>query len=342
MPRTWWVNHKQTFSQEIKGNYLWSPKRKANGDRNPFYDSMRAATPGDLVLSYADGLIRHVGRVVEFAFTAPKPEEFGATGGYWSAVGWLLPVYWVPLAAPVRPRDLIATLRPLLPDKYSPIRAATGHGLQSVYMTAIPQPVFDVVVAAGTAAGSAAFDAGVLQRGGSNSLSYRVVREELDDAVEKRVAADTTLDQTTRDAVIRARRGQGRFRDNVHAVERACRLTGITNPALLIASHIKPWRLCDTAPERLDGMNGLMLTPDADLLFDRGFVTFHDDGRPEVSTRFDKRDLRRLGLGGTAPETLGLWEAQGLSEAQAPYVASGFRPEQCAYMEYHRREVFVA
>lgn len=158
----------------------------------------------------------------------------------------------------------------------------------------------------------------------------------MDDAVEKRVATDVTLDDTTRDAVIQARRGQGRFRDNVHAVERACRLTGISNPALLIASHIRPWRLCETAPERLDGMNGLMLTPDADLLFDRGFVTFHDDGRPEVSNRFDRRDLERLGLGGMAPEALGL------SEAQAPYVATGFRPEQCVYMDYHRREVFVA
>ncbi|HEY9568963.1 MAG TPA: hypothetical protein VIR38_12795 [Thalassobaculum sp.] len=74
----------------------------------------------------------------------------------------------------------------------------------------------------------------------------------------------------------------------------------------------------------------------ADLLFDRGFITFHDDGRPEVSRRFDRRDLVRLGLGGATPEMLGL------SEAQAPYVAAGFRPRQSAYMEYHRREVFVS
>lgn len=336
MPRYWWVNHKQTFRQEIDGTYLWSPKRNANGARNIFYDNMRAAAPGDLVLSFADGLIRHVGRVAEFAFTAPKPEEFGTTGGYWSAVGWLLPVYWVDLAAPVRPRDLITALGPLLPDKYSPISPTTGYGRQGAYLAEIPQVVFDAIIGAGAAVGSAAYDADALRRGGGNSLTWRVVVEEMDDAVEKRLAADATLDDTTRRTMIQARRGQGRFRDNVHAVERACRMTGITNPTLLIASHIKPWRLCETAPERLDGMNGLMLTPDADLLFDRGFITFHDDGRPEVSERFDRRDLVRLGLGGTAPETLGL------SEAQAPYVAFGFQPQQCVYMDYHRREVFVA
>src|SRR3546814_904603 len=83
----------------------------------------------------------------------------------------------------------------------------------------------------------------------------------MEDAVERRLVADATLDETTRRTLIRARRGQGAYRDSVHAIERACRLTGITNPALLIASHIKPWRLCEAASERLDGMNGLMLTP---------------------------------------------------------------------------------
>lgn len=41
MPEYWWVNHKQTFRQEIDGQYLWSPKRKSNGARNEFYNNMR-------------------------------------------------------------------------------------------------------------------------------------------------------------------------------------------------------------------------------------------------------------------------------------------------------------
>jgi putative restriction endonuclease len=73
MSQFWWVNHKQTVRQEIDGQYLWSPKTKSNGTSNTFYDNMRRATPGDFVLSYADQQIRYVGRVAEFAFTAPKP-----------------------------------------------------------------------------------------------------------------------------------------------------------------------------------------------------------------------------------------------------------------------------
>lgn len=342
MPRYWWVNHKQTFRQEIDGAYLWSPKRNAKDTFSQYYANMRAATPGDLVLSYASGLIRHVGRVAEFCFTAPKPEEFGATGDNWSSLGWLLPVFWVELAEPVRPRNLITRIGPLLPDKYSPINPVTGNGYQVAYLSEVSQAVFETLVGA-VNEGTVAYDRSALARGGANRLSYRVAAEELDDAIERQVKADTALDDTTRHAVIEARRGQGRFRNTIHAREKACRLTGITNPALLIASHIKPWRLCNSAAERLDGDNGLMLTPDADLLFDRGFVTFDDDGSVRVSDRFDRRDLERLGLGGVVPEQFGVVpERFGFAEAQTPYMHQGFRPKQRDYLAYHRAEVFVA
>jgi hypothetical protein len=49
--RYWWVNQNQTFRHEIEGGYLWSPKRNANGARNPFYESMREVAPGDLIFS---------------------------------------------------------------------------------------------------------------------------------------------------------------------------------------------------------------------------------------------------------------------------------------------------
>jgi hypothetical protein len=280
MTQYWWVNHKQTVRQEIDGQYLWSPKTNSNGARNEFYNNMRRADPGDIVLSYAEGKIGYIGRVTEF-------EEFGQTGAYWNREGWLLPVFWTPLAVPVRPKEIIRRLGPLLPKTHSPIRPETGDGNQGVYLAAIPKPVFEMVTA-GTAYSAAAF-----YRGGANSLNFQVVSEQLDDIVEGWIKADLTLDHTVRESVIQARRGQGKFRANVEAVERACRLTGITNPTLLIASHIKPWRLCDTAGERLDGMNGLLLTPDADLLFDRGFITFENDGEVRVSPRMDRLDLKR-------------------------------------------------
>ena len=65
-------------------------------------------------------------------------------------------------------------------------------------------------------------------------------------------------------------------------IERACRITGVTREEHLRASHCKPWR-DSSNEERLDGENGLLLTPNADHLFDRGFIGFEDNGDVRVS-----------------------------------------------------------
>lgn len=329
MRQFWWVNHKQTFNQEIEHQYLWSPKASKNGVRNRFYDNMRAANPGDIVLSYANQLIRYIGRVADFAFTAPKPSEFGATGSYWSNEGWLLPVFWTRLDPLIRPRDLLHLIGPLLPQKYSPLQAATGKGNQGVYLAAIPRDIYDVVRA------YTYIDDVRLESGGANRLTFQNVAEELDDRIEADIRRNLTLDDTIRNATIQARRGQGTFRSNVQKVEKACRLTGITNSALLIASHIRPWRSCETPEQRLDGANGLLLTPDADLLFDRGFISFEDSGEVRVSPRFDQNDLRRLGLGEHA------WKQLGFSEAPMPWLTQGFSDNQRSYLNYHRTQVYI-
>lgn len=330
MQQFWWVNHNQTARQEIEGQYLWSPKKASNGARNEFYNNMRRASPGDLILSYAEQAIRYVGRVAEFAFTAPKPEEFGLTGTNWSNEGWLLPVYWTALLPVVQPKSIIDTLRPHLPAQYSPINSATGGGNQNAYLANISEALFELIIS------STRFQEDALSRGGANSLNFEIVTEILDDTIERQILADTDIEDTVRESIVLARRGQGKFRSNVTAIESACRLTGVTNPSLLIASHIKPWRICKSAQERLDGMNGLMLTPDADLLFDRGFISFGSEGEVLVSSRADRMDLRRLGF-----EQL-VMDRFGFEEAPTSWQTGKFFTQQRDYLAYHRSEVFIS
>jgi len=66
--RYWWVNQNQTYKQELGGGYLWSPKRNANGARNPFYESMREVAPGDLVFSFVDTRIAAVGIAESYCY----------------------------------------------------------------------------------------------------------------------------------------------------------------------------------------------------------------------------------------------------------------------------------
>lgn len=86
--RCWWVNQNQTFRHEVEGGYLWSPKRNANGVRNPFYETMREVSPGDLVLSFVDTRIAAIGVAASYCYESPKPLEFGEAGAYWNNVGW--------------------------------------------------------------------------------------------------------------------------------------------------------------------------------------------------------------------------------------------------------------
>jgi hypothetical protein len=86
-------------------------------------------------------------------------------------------------------------------------------------------------------------------------------------------------DRTERQTLIMARVGQGQFRANVIAqwgLGETCALTGVSIPALLTASHIKPWR-DSTDEQRMDGMNGLMLAAHIDRLFDRHLLSFRED-----------------------------------------------------------------
>ena len=117
--RYWWVNQNQTYRHEVAGGYLWSPKRKANGHINPFYEFMREVAPGDLIFSFADTYIRAIGIAKSHCYECPKPLEFGSVGMNWEQVGWKVDVEYRSVTDPIRPVDHMATLRPLLPDRYS-------------------------------------------------------------------------------------------------------------------------------------------------------------------------------------------------------------------------------
>ena len=103
---------------------------------------------------------------------------------------------------------------------------------------------------------------------------------------------------TERDALTKARLGQGLFRHRVSEQEPACRVTGLARQEFLVASHIKPWRSCANS-ERLSGSNGLLLSPHVDKLFDRHWISFDSAGEliwqheaaGEASSYIDKQAI---------------------------------------------------
>lgn len=73
-----------------------------------------------------------------------------------------------------------------------------------------------------------------------------------------------------------------------------CVITGLDQPELLRASHLKPWAECATDAERLDPYNGLLLSVHWDAAFDSGLVTLEDDGTLLFSDRLTSRARQLL------------------------------------------------
>jgi hypothetical protein len=57
--------------------------------------------------------------------------------------------------------------------------------------------------------------------------------------IEQGVATDSSIPETDRLAITRARKGQGLFKERVGKIEAKCRITGVENPVDLVASHCK-------------------------------------------------------------------------------------------------------
>lgn len=92
-----------------------------------------------------------------------------------------------------------------------------------------------------------------------------------------------------------AREGQGKYREALLQECPMCPITGITEEALLIASHIKPWAVSNDK-EKIDPKNGFILSPLYDKLFDRGFITFTPDRRIKITNWLSNYDKRHINI----------------------------------------------
>lgn len=128
------------------------------------------------------------------------------------------------------------------------------------------------------------------------------------------------LTEKDRDVYTKARIGQGKFRKKLLEHWKACSITGCKNLDVLIASHIKPWRDC-TYEEAIDMTNGLLLIPNLDSLFDKGFISFDTDGVILLSPQLSSTDTEQLGVN----------KSMHLNHIY---------PQHQSFLEFHRTNIF--
>lgn len=98
------------------------------------------------------------------------------------------------------------------------------------------------------------------------------------------------------DVIVKKRVGQSSFRNLLEKENGLkCHLSGITHKSLLIASHIVPWSKAKPI-EKTDPNNGLLLAINWDAVFDKGLITFNDNGEPLFSDFLDSETIKILGL----------------------------------------------
>lgn len=313
----WWVNQNMTWQHEVPGGYMWSPKRNKRGNRLYFYDCMKRTEVGDIVFSYYKQKIQCLGVVTHRAASGPRPFEFGTVGNNWANDGWIVPVSWEQIPTPYSPTVFIDKIRPHLPEKYSPLNPTTGGG-KEFYLTDISDQLAQILLDP-----LGEFGSEFILKSSEAQEDDSAIRL-TEDAIQKAIENNTAIDETEKKSLINSRRGQGRFRSNLMGFENRCRLTGVSDPRLLIASHIKPWRACMTNEERLDGNNGLLLSPSADHLFDKGFISFEQDGTMLISTKINPNELKLLGINTRNTINVG-----------------AFTNEQASYLIFHRENIFL-
>ena len=144
-----------------------------------------------------------------------------------------------------------------------------------------------------------------------NDEDYRVLSARAVDGIDRQIVART--------------RGiaQRVFRGNVFRLwDGTCAVTGVREPSVLRAGHIKPWAEA-RIEEKGDHFNGLLLIPNLDALFDEGLISFRQNGSMMISNHWDREDQRRMHI---TPDL---------------HLRNVF-PESQPYLEYHRDVRFRA
>lgn len=122
-----------------------------------------------------------------------------------------------------------------------------------------------------------------------------------------------------KEAIVKVRIGHGKFKKALIRRQDHCQICGLDLEGLLIASHIKPWSRSDDS-EKVDPENGLLLCPNHDAFFDKGLISFTDNGELLLSFVVDPNAKGKLDLNDPLKLIMG--------------------PKRKEYMSWHRANLF--
>ena len=285
----WWVNQRGIyFREEMKLSCIWAPKKNKKGGRNFHWDNLTRIKPGDIVFSYHNKKIVAVSVVKSKAFNSKRPDSFPSrrayperrrrTGQSWSINGRKVLVKYQLLDNPIDIKKILSTIGPHLKYRHSPYSTKHKRGNLG-YLFYLNEKAAEIL------------------RQAINNKAIVSVDQQISEAEEE----DSYVGKTDKISKQKIRIKQGEFRDKVFSLwKNKCCITNFKekDPSVLIAAHIWPYMHCKDNKEKIDKYNGLPLTPGYDKAFDRGYISFLNNGRiiKSKTKKISAKELKKLGI----------------------------------------------
>lgn len=300
------VFQNKSYKEERSGGYLWAPQKSKNGQTFHHWEDMKYVKKGDIIFNSFKG------QLVSVLIARDDCKEHERPIGLdqlelWEREGWMVKANYFDLDIPITYKDYMQTILELQDERYAPYNKS-GRG-NTGYLFRVSTQLADYLF-------------GIIEKknGYTREKFYIDFEEQVIKNISEDIESSIVLDKTEKELLIKARIGQSIFKKKLLLVEKKCNLCGVTDERFLIASHIKPWSKSHNQ-ERLDVNNGLLLCPNHDSLFDKGYISFDKDGKVLISSSLDE-DTKIF---------------MNLNKSMKIVLTEG----QLTYMKWHREERFM-
>ncbi|MGG3448420.1 HNH endonuclease [Domibacillus aminovorans] len=294
-----------TYQEEKEQGIIWSPQKDKGGNTPHSWLRMTNVKEGDRFFHYVKGNISAISVAVSNCQEAAKPTAI-QNFEQWGENGYLAQLQYHELEVPLNIRTNFDALLPLLPLKYSPFQQ-DGNGNQGYLYPCNEELAIKLLELI------------------SDLNIYEVEVEQLELAIGtvRRTERNTIVPiiaETEAEAKAKIRIGQQKFkRELLPLWDHKCALCGIELPALLRASHSKPWK-DSTDVERVDPFNGVLLCCNHDALYDKGYIAFDGQGRLHISSQIPEMDYVKYNI--------------------RPKMKIARYEENKPYFKWHKRDIF--
>lgn len=271
----------RTYDEEKELGIIWTPRKDRIGNEQHSWERVREVHTGDRILHYVKGYIVAMSVAETDCVIADQPAGIETEQGN-SEDGYLVRLTYNELEIPLNIRDYFEEIDPYLPIKYSPFQHDSS-GNQGYLYPCNEELLIKLVELIGEL----------------NIYEEADVQLEFAIGTVKRTEHDTfipMLTETESEAKTKVRLGKQKFRTELMGIwHKKCAICEIELPALLKASHAKPWK-DSTESERLNKYNGILLCYNHAALYDEGFISFDGQGKIHISSQIPEVDYEKYAV----------------------------------------------